>query len=635
MVTKRTTLKLFLAGIAGLTLFTTTYVCMRGHWPSHEGQSAHKTVDYIIRCEPSKVRIYTLDYRSQGKIFDKTIQKALSGPFSSDGSIDIKLSGTLKESCRLKANGKRYLSWEIIPDAFSMKPEPLQNQDFSSQSPTEIELAPTGQVASLTFPRTMSESFSHIIRDIASHRSLNWASKAATQNDWMSTEDDINGTYQASYKTSQLQNGLLTILKERTRYTKTASEDPSGRSPLQLKLNNGKTEYTIGADFQLSRLTSQVSLDYMEGSIPAIHSETDLSLKFLRDEAYTAAFSGWRSRVSPDSIRQSNLKASDVDERLLEKIQKEELGQETWSSLHEKIENFQENEAKGTKLFLQLKALFLLQPDTCSYAAEMLAEWSAGTPQFNAIAGALISTGTRQAQEALLRVINSPQINENTLITLVAVSGLVKKPEVFFEEGIWEKARQGNAMVSETAWLSLGNMARHNKVNGEYQRAERIVTTIKEESSEAKSSEERSHWLLVVGNASSASLIPLSKTGFTSSSTAERQAAAESLRFVEGTESDQLLINAAKTDVNEDVRASSLTSLSNRENLETYEDLFISKLTQDSSDTVRLAVLSIAAKGTSLQRLKKSLENVAMNDKSKAVREQAQSILDQQKASML
>ncbi|MBC7976649.1 MAG: hypothetical protein H7138_16875, partial [Myxococcales bacterium] len=350
-----------------------------------------------IACVPSETHGFTVDYESHGRLLDSSMGLPVGGA-SSTQAVDIAVRGRAVETCVESDAQKRVFALDFADVDGEVVIEPGTRQAVAALlvGTTFVELQPDGAVGAIHFARAMPELGQNIVRDLLSHRSMKLAPRAA--HEWRTEEVNIDGSYPATYRIERVAGDGVHLTKQR-------ADAPISRTQL---IERPQVHYLAGsiAKIRIDRswlgdLDSTTRVEIISGTKVVATTTTRLALR--------GAATGPRSvdglRTMLLSLRTSgapvgDLAASEADRRIDEKMQREELKDETWASLWARARDAQSDEAKT---FLQLRALFTLHPEACKDAAAALASIdSVQDKAFMTLVSALASTGTPEAQAALL-----------------------------------------------------------------------------------------------------------------------------------------------------------------------------------------------------------------------------------------
>ncbi len=571
-----------------------------------------------IACVPGQAHGFALDYTSHGELVDGTFGlPGLSGPEAQ--LIDVTLRGQVTETCVENTADKQVFSLEFseltgeaIAGGRLPAGELLAGTSF-------VELTPDGIVQTIRFAEAMSSLGQNIVRDLMSHRSMKLHPGAATQ--WRSEEVAIDGPYTAEYRIERV-IGDSTELRKRRRSPSAAIAGAPQR-PRARYLDATQAAIRI-AHAWLADLDSTTDLSVVSGPKVIGTSRTHVVLHggpatprpIERLGALLTAMRASRAVVG-------DLAASDVDQRLDDKIQRDELGGETWTTLWAKATS---TEPDAPKLFLQMRALFKLDPARCKDAAAALAGLaSVKDNAFTITASALTAAGTPQAQAALRDAITACAAKRDHQEVLLAELGNLANPdrasEAFTRDIV---AHHGDGEIRNVAQLALGNMARA-LVDSEPDRGEALVGEALQQIQGARTLDDRMVSILTLGNTGSRRSWDALRAAASDPDFRVRQVAASALRAVEGDDVEQLLLALAVRDPEPSVRAEAATSLQQRSVAPATFEALSQLVRRDPSEAVRQTlVVVIAGYAEPFPAALGVLEWVAQHDPKQDVRHNAE-----------
>src|SRR6185295_408551 len=154
--------------------------------------------------------------------------------------------------------------------------------------------------------------------------------------------------------------------------------------------------------------------------------------------------------------QRGDLAATEVEQRIDDRMQRDQLKDETWDSLWAKVKDPTVNEPE---VFLQLRALFKLHPEECKKAADALISLgSSKDTSFMLLTNALAATGTPEAQAALRAAIDGSAGKRDNQQVIVAELGMLIHPEPETEAYARDLlAHHSDGETRNVAQLALGS----------------------------------------------------------------------------------------------------------------------------------------------------------------------------------
>ncbi|MBD2080227.1 HEAT repeat domain-containing protein [Leptolyngbya sp. FACHB-17] len=487
------------------------------------------------------------------------------------------------------------------------------------------EVDAQGKILSVRFDPNMSNIAQSFARSLLASTQFVTA-KSPTVSTWETQEDDPNGQYIAQYRSTfdQFQKSKLRYLQpdKKPRSTKlTPIITPQGQLTAKFDIKAGRLLSLSGKETQ--------SFEVSKKKIG--QSETTLNLSYSAQTQLNATDLAALQKASASRQTQAIALSYTIPEEEAEaKIQRQQLGESTLESLLSELDALSKSPDKAqntTDLYLKIKALIYLKPETSAAFAQRILK-SEATPAMQLVVGALSAVGHSQAQAALVQIINSQTQDWKTLAALIPSLATVKSPTPETIALLSNFAfNSDNSQVASTAQLALGTAA-HNLLESAPNRANSIADRFVERLQKSQSSDDIKQNLLVLGNIGSArSLDAITK--LTNSPQAEiRAIAVSSLRLIPEPTIDRRLTQTLQSDTEEAVRAEAAVALGFREmSPENYQSQK-QAIQSDKSVKVRMALLrnlwQVQAQFPEVQQIVKQL---AEKDESEEVREAASSLL--------
>jgi HEAT repeat protein len=311
-------------------------------------------------------------------------------------------------------------------------------------------------------------------------------------------------------------------------------------------------------------------------------------------------------------------------------IHRNELGDATEKTLLEELARLEaqtDASISETRLYLKVKALVYLHPESCLALANVLIAAKNDSTTMRIVMDALSSIGHAQAQAALEKVIVAKPDDEALLAELVPALAMVEQPTEATEAALRQLATSSRLPnIRAAAELGLGTMAYQLRA-AEPARAAAIIRPMVAKLAKADTVELRRHYLYVIGNAGLDETLP-PIIGYVSDANAElRAAAAAALRWIEDAKAEDLLCTALTSDSDTMVRVEAATSLGFRPMTSKSFAAQKTAFLKDSSSHVRRTLLPNFSRASSAFPEGLALLEQARKDESKEVRELAGNLL--------
>ncbi|WP_437659787.1 HEAT repeat domain-containing protein [Sorangium sp. So ce1182] len=598
-------------------------------WGVHAAQSG---AVLELSCIRGEAQVYSLSYRSQGKLLDP----ALGMPVPDAGeprSVDVIVDGRWKETCVRQAE-----SMHVVAVAFEHADGSFVTSEVgrSAARPlvsgtTFVEVGKDGAVRGVHFDPEMSDIGRNIIRDIVSLRSTR-LENARLNATWQTSEKDLNGTYKATYTLERADDKLASVRKARTSYGVHSTALRGEKRPT-VRIT-GANDAVFDVDVRGHKFTNvmvKLSIEIVVGKKVVGKTKSDLTLKWI-EAASADDVASLEVAEAKVAGRTADLAGADVDARIDERVQRDELGADTWDTLADRIAHPDVDPAKTS---LKLRALFRLHPEDCDKARDALvAGRSARDRWFLLLSQALASAGSSQAQKALTQAMARTTDRQDHQEVIVAELGQIAAPTLETEAFVRDAAaRHVDGDVRDMAKLGLGTMARSLR-DLDPARSDALTQEAVGRWTEAKDDRERVVALGVLGNAGSEEGLNPVREALQSDNAAVRSAAAMALRFVEGSDAEQTLNDVLEKDRSPDVRSAAVQALGFRSLSDVSEQQIEGLIRREPSEAVRLNALSVL--GNQADRYPTAvqvIESMSKADPSTSVRNAAALLLVRLQAS--
>jgi len=572
-----------------------------------------------LHCMPAQAHAFAIDYESHGEMLDPAMGLPL-GTAGRTQSVDITVRGRATETC-LESDARGHVfALELSEVTGEATVEAGRKEPVGTMlaGTTYVELKPDGRVKTIHFAENMPALGRNIVRDLLSHRSMKLPGEPA--HEWRTEEISLEGTYPASYL-------VASASATRAEVTKRRGNDRPARSRAldkpQVRYLDGSVAQIRLEDDWLHDLESSTEVETLSGKKAMTRTRTrvvfhETAVQARKIDDLRAAFAG----LGDNRARRGDLAATEVEERIEDRMQREQLKNETWDTLWAKAQDPAVNEPE---VFLQLRALFKLHPEECKKAAETLARLgSSKDTSFMLLTNALAATGTPEAQAALRGAIDGSTGKRDNQQVMIAELGMLIHPEQ--ETEAYARDLLAHHIDGETrnvAQLALGSMA-SALTEADPQRADALVGEALQRAHDAKSLDERATALQALGNTASPRALDTLRPALSDPDYRVRTAAAASLRFIGGDEVEQLLLGLATRDPEHAVRVEAVTSLNHRILAQTTFEALAQLVQRDPAEAVRQSVIRLlAGVGDQFPEAEGVLESVAQHDRQKDVRDSA------------
>lgn len=406
---------------------------------------------------------------------------------------------------------------------------------------------------------------------------------------WSSLEDDPNGAYRAHYSRAQSsalthnlpRSGVFAFTKTKTYFEPRRNGGESGASGIEV----------VGGGFAQARVTldgrGRATLQTLDADEKPVARMGDKVLsrsrnRFrLRPQRTETVSKSELARLLADAgqhAHQSALLPLSVQETEVQnraRIARSSLGSATISGLLAQLDEpaaqrvpAGNDTSAWTPLFLQVKALLVLQPQTSATFGLRLLRAPAQSPAFRVVAEALAIAGHAPAQNALSRAVRARRDDERALSVLLPLLTSLRTPTPEVEAAVSLVARSSDRDIAATGWLTLGALAHTlNAPSSAPQASRRAASLVDKMTSQlntAASPRETRVILLALGNASSPRALPVLLRFRQHAVPEVRAGAVLALRGIEAPEAEAPLLQTLAADSSADVRREAAYALSQR-----------------------------------------------------------------------
>src|SRR5581483_10192583 len=275
-------------------------------------------------------------------------------------------------------------------------------------------------------------------------------------------------------------------------------------------------------------------------------------------------------------------------------IERTELGNDNLETLLSGLEKLESTsgDKDETSIYLKLKALIYLHPESCATLGQTLAKANAKSLTMRVLTGALGAVGNSEAQAALVTAIKARPTDWPALSMLIPALNQASIPTPVAEAAIRELASQSqNPEIASTAQLTLGAMAR-NLSNTSPGRAANIVDSLVNQINSSTSPDTTRQLLLALGNAGSVKAYSTIARFTTDSLPGVRAAATAALRFINTDQAEKQLIKILGSDSDPSVRLEAANAFGYRQVNASSFAAQRQAFATDKDDKVRLSLLN-------------------------------------------
>jgi HEAT repeat protein len=472
---------------------------------------------------------------------------------------------------------------------------------LDTAKPIIAEIDPSGRIASIRFdaavaPRaqTLANTLLALGQFVVRH------SSDLSRCVWQATESDPNGAYMAEYAAVPCSHNISarayqTYVKKWVRYFTRPSTHGTNANLPTIILPTGALHATFGRDAgQLLSLDGALAQVVELSGHRVAASKTTLQYRLLTTQEMGATqLDALRDADSALlAIAPTSLSSQPEAASLQAAVQSQVLGSDTVDTLHAQVAALTAV-ARGhfpTQLYLKLKALFWLEPQSSARFEDVLDAGSPDGAAFQIVGLALGTVGNAAAQATLVAAIQRRSGDVQAVDVLL--SDLVRAPQPTAEtvNAVRTLATSAsNHNVEGTAQLALGALARNLATTSPADADAIIDLLVKGENSAATPG--KINTLLSLGNAGSTRALPAIRAGLVDPSADVRSAAATALRWVPSPDADAALARLLLSDREPGVRLAAALALSFRSPTAAGFEAERVGFARDSNEAVRVRAL--------------------------------------------
>lgn len=504
-----------------------------------------------------------------------------SGTANANANVRIRVSGALDLAFVGHVDGKHRLFAQLAdvhltfgnggPSAKTAAVERELAQPFWVLAETD------GRVRGYSFPRELSPTAQNLLRGILGSAQIAVRDEAQ----WTADEDDIQGSYVASYS----KDDAGAFVKTKRPYAKV-----EGMSTLDVRARGTATVGNDGWPRDIAFEEHKVAS--MGEGMPVATTDAHLTMKVVGTRA-DASLLGRYERESEGLVDAGPFGSTD-DAESARIADRRLVGDATADAILGDVRAATDDAsmiAAGDKLAARLR-LAPADSDRMATLAKTLPAREA-----NVVVGALGGAGTRESTKALGNLVNDHQgpaaIRANAATQLAFASGANADAA---RDALAQGAADPSREVREASTLALGNVARElgdsdgDTVHDLIARYER-----------ARDDEERALVLQALGNTGSVEILPTVRAALASENESLREAAAQALRFLPLGEADTVLSRVLGSEPSPTVLVAAIDSIGFRV-VEMHARALEPVVVADGSGRVRAAVAEIAQRALSSRK---------------------------------
>jgi hypothetical protein len=466
---------------------------------------------------------YNINYKSHAKSdlsvlfanLDKNSQPSQNAPNSLSNDFAVKVTGNVSMTVLAKQKENYLISYGFANPTvvitskgqYVAEQSEMISKDLNQEIVAVVD--PNGHIKSVQFAPGVADISQAFGRTILSNTQFITPNKNTKVKEWTEQEEDQNGTLVARYTSGSMfetSDANLSFHKKKIKYlprqSKPQSNHNSGDSDVTIQPQGelvGKFNTTNG---YLQELNGNETKKTIINNKEIGTDDTELHLKFQSTKNLSVLeLQDIQAKIRPQLTSDARALSYQISEAELEaKTQRQELGSTTIESILADLDKASESNnttQNHTPLYLKIKALIYLKPETSKIFGDRLASAKAGSLSFQLLGSALSSAGHADAQTALLKAIISKDHDAKALIRLLPNLAAIENPTnqtINTLQNFIETAKDDE--VKNMSQLVLGAFA--NKLSIE--QAKPIIDRFAKALQITKSPEVQRRFLLALGN---------------------------------------------------------------------------------------------------------------------------------------
>ncbi|MBK6692462.1 MAG: HEAT repeat domain-containing protein [Myxococcales bacterium] len=451
------------------------------------------------------------------------------------------------------------------------------------EKPFYVSADADGRVRGYAFARGLSSMAQNMVRSVVGQAQI--ASRPDAT--YAADEDDIHGSYQASY--TRAPNGKLTKTKGRYTRVATASGVESADKSARVETNGETTAQLDLSGWVVALSSKENKVASLGDDMPTAQTRLELDMK-LTGTRFEGSLAGRFEReasgltlVGPFGTGDDGASARLADERLVAQRSLTDMLADARGA---------DGDAPRAVLAEKMAARFRLTPTDAESAAALAGKLSVKDAQL--LTSALASAKTPEAVRAIGAIANQKDLSVEVRTQAATQLAFAGPHAAEARDALVQAMGDGSRDVRTSAALALGNVAR--ELGGDATLVGELVHGVRG----AKDDDERVAFLHALGNSGSLEVLPLAKEALTSENESVREAAVQALRFLPLGEADPMLDLAATNDESENVRQGAVDAMGFRI-VERHATALHRVLDADPSRKVKVEVFRIVTRALAVR----------------------------------
>lgn len=569
-------------------------------------------------CNTHQTHTYNFKYQdtssTPARLFGTGALAANTGT-TQNIDVVIQLLGSLKVTC---LNQDRAVEAYEFSD-LKLSQKGLENAQGSTANRLTAFIIPE-QNPTILFDQPIQPILRNTLRSVLQLQYF--TPKSSVQ--WDYDAIDIHGSFFAEIKAHK--SGDAKRYVESKRYYQPGI--PGAMVPDVSVLPHSKIEYLF-EDQKMDSMHANLSFEFFLNQSPAGNRNVNFSVSRLSSapnskKAIDSLLGTFQSALAQPAWK-DDFGGVAYHEYLDRQMQRQELGSLSWQAVENLV--MTANQENMTQAFLKLKAYLILHPSSADKVTDLLVTLNSQDSRFGLMALALAEAGTEASQLALVDGLQRLQ-EPTDKVGLLRHAGLAKQPGIALEEAFKEISQSNqNTEVKQTANLALSNVALTVK-SSEPSRYRDLLKSAKIRLDQAKDYASTVNALNELGNYGTHEALGWAEQYQKHPAPGIRATALETLRFVEGQQAEQLLLERLNKDPNDLVRNTAAQELNYRRLSKSGLNEVKQLLNNKPNERVKTLLLTtLAHHATQDNEIRAKLKYYRDNDPSKEVRLHAKSLL--------
>ncbi|NRA66656.1 MAG: HEAT repeat domain-containing protein [Pseudobacteriovorax sp.] len=509
--------------------------------------------------------------------------------YSSRGSTEIDL-GTSKQVMSSEATYNGVLVFKFHEQKDNLmhffvgwKPDVL-NVSLGGRQTTHGNEAIIGQLSfsenavidSYSLPNEVYAKFGPIFSDIFSKFSVGFSQDPVKE--WEYEEKSFQNRYLVQYRIKDLDVGAATFKK-------------SYKHP-DVVLSEGMTIF----DASTGMIRQMTLKNKLKNPGKKSESSIDLDVQLSPDKTWEDYFGSVSlEQIAQLSLVSDNLTGEGYQKNLNLMMQQNELKGLTKDDIFHLIQTADTNDKKAmVKLYLKIKALFIVEPTTVWDYRDYILSLDFSSPMLSELLTALTSSGHRESQSMLKQMIKQAETADEKLANrMIPHLSFVNEPNQETLDFLKDYAKNAPTdNLKGTATLAIGTAAHQLRKTDR----EKAVSLMKEQAEELnntpkKDEETIERKLKTIGNIGVDEQLEIVQPYLESQSEAVRIAAIRGLRHIPNSDAKRILIGIMKDDNNRNYRLAAVDSLGHRDAISEEFSAYVEHIEKEREVSVLRAIM--------------------------------------------